>query len=96
MQWFRDARYGLFLNWGLYAIPAGEWQGKMFPGSGEEIMRDARIPLKDYERLASRFHPDRFDAEAWVKFAEDAGAKYIVVTAKDHDGFAMYRSAVST
>src|ERR1035438_2808908 len=95
MKWFRDAKFGLFIHWGLYAIPAGEWKGQMMPGLGEWIMHDARIPVKEYEQLASRFNPVQFDAEAWVKFAEEAGVKYIVITAKHHDGFAMFRSAVS-
>jgi alpha-L-fucosidase len=95
MKWFRESKFGLFIHWGLYAVPAGEWKGRMFPGPGEWIMHDARIPVKDYEPLAARFNPIDFDAEGWVKFAEDAGAKYIVVTAKHHDGFAMFRSMVS-
>jgi len=95
MKWFREAKFGLFIHWGLYAIPAGEWRGQTIPGLGEWIMHDARIPVKDYEHLASQFNPVQFDAEAWVKFAEDAGVKYIVITAKHHDGFAMYHSAVS-
>jgi alpha-L-fucosidase len=95
MKWFREAKYGLFIHWGLYAIPAGEWKGQAMPGPGEWIMHDARIPVKEYEQLASQFNPSQFDAEAWVKFAEDAGVKYIVITAKHHDGFAMYHSAVS-
>src|ERR1039457_2551892 len=93
MKWFRDAKFGLFIQWGLYAIPAGEWKGQMMPGLGEWIMHDARIPVKEYEPLASRFNPVQFDAEAWVKFAEEAGVKYIVITAKHHDGFAMFHSA---
>jgi alpha-L-fucosidase len=95
MKWFRDAKYGMFIHWGLYAIPAGEWKGQMIAGPGELIMRDARIPVKEYEQLASQFNPVKFDAEAWVKFADEAGVKYIVITAKDHDGFAMYHSAVN-
>jgi alpha-L-fucosidase len=94
-KWFQEAKFGLFIHWGLYAIPAGEWNGRMIPGPGELIMRNARIPVKEYEQLASRFNPTQFDAEAWVKFAEDSGMKYIVVTAKHYDGFAMYHSAVS-
>src|ERR1017187_5294276 len=95
MKWFRDAKFGLFIHWGLYAIPAGEWKGQMMPGLGEWIMHDGRIPVKESEPLASRFNPVQFDAEAWVKFAEEAGVKYIVITAKHHDGFAMFHSAVS-
>jgi alpha-L-fucosidase len=95
MKWFREAKFGLFIHWGLYAIPAGEWKGQMIPGLGEWIMRNAHIPVKEYEQLSAQFNPTQFDAEAWVKFAEDSGMKYIVITAKHHDGFAMYRSAAS-
>jgi alpha-L-fucosidase len=93
--WFGEAKFGLLIQWGLYAAPAGEWKGQLIPGPGEWIMRNARIPLKEYEQLASSFRPTQFDAEAWAKMAEEAGAKYVVVTAKDRDGFAMYRSASS-
>jgi alpha-L-fucosidase len=92
---FRQATFGLGIRWGLYSVPAGEWKGQAFSGPGEWIMREARIPVKEYAQLASQFTPAQFDAEAWVKFAEEAGAKYLVVTAKDRDGFAMYRSAAS-
>jgi alpha-L-fucosidase len=95
MSWFHEAKYGLFIHWGHYSIPAGEWKGQLIPGPGEWIMHEARIPVAEYEQLATRFNPNEFDAEAWVKFAEDAGMKYIVITAKHDDGFAMYRSAVS-
>jgi alpha-L-fucosidase len=95
MRWFRDAKFGLSIHWGLYAIPAGEWNGQMIPGSGDWIMHNARIPVREYERLATRFNPTQFDAESWVKFAEDSGAKYIVITAKQDDGFAMFKSAAS-
>src|SRR5512132_3760142 len=96
LKWFRDAKYGLFIHWGLYAIPAGEWKGKTIPGIGEWIMNRARIPVKEYEQLASQFNPVKFDADAWVKLAKDAGMKYIVITSKHHDGFALFDSKVST
>jgi alpha-L-fucosidase len=95
IAWFREAKYGLFIHWGPYAIPAGEWQGKRVPGFGEWIMHAAKIPARDYAAMASAWNPAKFDAEAWVKLAEDAGMKYIVVTAKHHDGFALFRSAAS-
>jgi alpha-L-fucosidase len=95
MAWFRQAKFGLFIHWGLYAIPAGEWKGKPIAGIGEWIMNRAKIPVTEYEQLATRFNPTKFDAEAWVQMAEDAGMKYIVITSKHHDGFAMYHSAVS-
>lgn len=95
IAWFRQAKFGLFIHWGLYSIPAGIWQGRHIPGIGEWIMHNAPIPLKDYERLAGGFDPHGFNADAWVQLAQDAGMKYIVITAKHHDGFAMFHSRVS-
>jgi alpha-L-fucosidase len=95
MEWFRQAKFGLFIHWGLYCIPAGEWNGKRVPGIGEWIMHNAPVPVTEYEQLAKQFNPIKFDAEAWVQMAEDAGMKYIVITSKHHDGFAMYHSHVS-
>jgi alpha-L-fucosidase len=95
MKWFREAKFGLFIHWGLYCIPAGEWQGKKVPGIGEWIMNRAKIPVKEYEQLATQFNPVRFNAEEWVQVAQDAGMKYLVITSKHHDGFAMYHSQVS-
>jgi len=95
MAWFREAKFGLFIHWGLYAIPAGEWKGQRSPGIGEWVMHRMKIPVREYEQLAGQFNPFKFDAEEWVKMAEDAGMKYIVITSKHHDGFAMYRSKVS-
>src|SRR5512134_1436789 len=65
LAWFHGAKYGLFIHWGLYAIPAGEWKGKRVPGIGEWIMFRARIPVSEYEQLAAQWNPVRFDAEAW-------------------------------
>jgi alpha-L-fucosidase len=95
MKWFREAKFGLFIHWGLYSIPAGEWKGQPIPGIGEWIMNHAKIPVAEYEQLAKQFNPVKFDAEAWVQMAQDAGMKYIVITSKHHDGFAMYHSSVS-
>jgi alpha-L-fucosidase len=95
MKWFREAKFGLFIHWGLYSIPAGEWKGKPIAGIGEWIMNRAKIPVTEYEQLAKQFNPVKFNAEAWVQMAEDAGMKYIVITSKHHDGFAMYHSTVS-
>jgi alpha-L-fucosidase len=95
LAWFHEAKYGLFIHWGLYAVPAGEWKGRRIPGIGEWIMNRARIPVREYEQLASRFNPVKFDAAAWVQLAKDAGMKYIVITSKHHDGFALYDSKVS-
>ena len=60
LRWFHEAKYGLFINWGLYAIPAGEWKGKPIRGIGEWIMHNARIPVKEYELLAKQFNPVKF------------------------------------
>jgi alpha-L-fucosidase len=95
MQWFRDAKFGLFIHWGLYCIPAGEWKGQRVPGIGEWVMNHAQIPATEYAQLANQFDPVKFNAEQWVQMAQDAGMKYIVITAKHHDGFAMYHSEVS-
>jgi alpha-L-fucosidase len=95
LAWFREAKYGLFIHWGLYAIPAGEWQGKPVPGIGEWIMNRAKIPVREYEALAKQWNPVKFDAEAWVRLAQDAGMRYIVITSKHHDGFALYGSKAS-
>lgn len=95
MKWFRDSKFGLFIHWGLYSIPAGEWKGKIYNGASEWLMERAQIPVKEYEQLAKKFNPTKFNAEEWVKIAKDAGMKYIVITAKHHDGFAMYHSKAS-
>ncbi len=95
MQWFREAKFGLFIHWGLYAVPAGTWKGQQIGGIGEWIMNRAKIPVKEYEQLAGQFNPVKFNAEEWVQMAEDAGMKYIVITSKHHDGFAMYGSKAS-
>ncbi len=95
MAWFRDAKYGLFIHWGLYAIPAGVWKGKAVRPSSEWIMAHASIPVKEYEPLAKQFNPVDFNADQWVRMAKDAGMKYIVFTAKHGDGFAMYHSLVT-
>jgi alpha-L-fucosidase len=93
MDWWRKARFGLFIHWGLYAIPAGEWNGS--EGHGEWIRDTAKIPLQDYDKLIHEFNPVDFDAREWVKLAKNAGMKYIVFTTKHHDGFALYDSKVS-
>src|SRR5690606_4640406 len=95
VQWFKDAKFGMFIHWGLYSHLGGEWNGKRYYGSGEWIMNQARIPVKEYEAAAKGFNPVNFDAEEWAQLAKDAGMKYMVITAKHHEGFAMYKSSVS-
>lgn len=95
MEWFRDAKYGLFIHWGLYSILAGEWKGKTQDSAAEWIMHNERIPLKKYSRLAEQFNPIHFNAEQWVDRALEYGAKYLCFTAKHHDGFAMFDSKAS-
>lgn len=95
MDWWKEARFGLFIHWGLYAQPAGEWKGEEIPGISEWIMARAEIPVKEYEQLASTFNPVKYDADQWVRLAKEAGMKYIVITSKHHDGFAMFHSKAS-
>ncbi|NLX96774.1 MAG: alpha-L-fucosidase [Rhodopirellula sp.] len=90
MQWWRDARFGMFIHWGLYAIPAGTWDGKQVPGIGEWIMDRANIPVDKYEKLAAQFNPAKYDPAAWAQIAADAGMKYLVITSKHHDGFCLF------
>src|SRR5580700_5823885 len=94
MQWWREARFGMFIHWGLYSIPAGTWDGKQIPGIGEWIMNNASIPVADYKALAPKFNPTGFSAHDIVALAKAAGMKYIVITSKHHDGFAMFDSKV--
>ncbi len=93
MQWWREARFGMFIHWGLYAVPAGEWGGKT--NYGEWIRNNAQIPISVYDKFVAQFNPVKFKAADWVRAAKDAGMKYIVITSKHHDGFALFNSRVS-
>ncbi len=95
MGWWREAKFGMFIHWGVYSVPAGFYNGKAVPGIGEWIMNRGKIPMAEYEKYPGEFNPTKFNAEEWVQIAQDAGVKYIVITCKHHDGFAMYQSAVS-
>jgi alpha-L-fucosidase len=95
MAWWREARFGMFIHWGLYAVPAGQWEGKEIGGISEWIMNSAQIPIPEYEKLTKQFNPVKFNAEQWVRMAKRAGMKYIVITSKHHDGFCLWDSKVS-
>jgi alpha-L-fucosidase len=95
LEWFRHDKYGMFIHWGLYAIPAGYWKGQRSPGIGEWVQHRLQIPVREYEQLATHFYPVNFNADAWAQLAVDAGMKYVVITSKHHDGFALFKSAVS-
>ncbi len=92
MGWWREARFGMFIHWGLYAVAAGEWKGHTTKGAGEWIMHTEKVPVSDYETLVPQFNPVKFDAKKWVEIAKGAGMKYIVITTKHHDGFSLYDS----
>lgn len=93
MQWWQEARFGMFIHWGLYSIPSGTWQGKKFQGGGEDILTTAKIPLQEYTALAKQFNPKKFNAKEWVSIAKNTGMKYIVMTAKYRDGFCLFDSS---
>lgn len=95
MEWWRDARFGMFVHWGVYAVPAGTYKGKRIDGIGEWIMHRAQIPVAEYERFADAFNPIGFNADEWVRLAKNAGMKYIVITSKHHDGFCLWDSKVT-
>ena len=95
MQWWTDAKFGMFIHWGVYSVPAGTYHGEKIPGIGEWIMHNAKIPMAEYQKYASEFNPVKYDPEAWVRLAKNAGMKYIVITSKHHDGFALFDSKVT-
>ena len=94
MQWWRDARFGMFIHWGVYSVPAGTYKGEKIWGNGEWIMNGVtgKIPVAVYKDFAKQFNPVKYDPDAWVRLAKEAGMKYIVITAKHHDGFALFDS----
>jgi alpha-L-fucosidase len=96
MEWWREARFGMFIHWGVYAVPAGTYKGQKINRIGEWIMNRGKIPVADYQQFAKQFNPVKYDADAWVRMAKDAGMKYIVITSKHHDGFALFDSKAST
>lgn len=95
MEWYADAKFGCFIHWGVYAVPAGIWKDQEIGGYTEHLMRKTKIPTAEYvKELVVPFNPTAFDADEWMRTIRDAGMKYVVITAKHHDGFAMYFSDV--
>jgi alpha-L-fucosidase len=90
MAWFRDAKFGMFIHWGLYSVPGGVWKDKQEKACAEWAMETLHIPVSEYEKYRDQFNPVQFDAKRWVQIAKDAGMKYIVITSKHHEGFAMF------
>ena len=95
MKWWREARFGMFIHWGVYAALAGVYKGEEIPGIGEWIMLRAKVPVADYARYSKQFNPVKYDPDAWVRLAKEAGMKYLVITSKHHDGFALFDSKVT-
>ncbi|HEX9046899.1 MAG TPA: alpha-L-fucosidase [Verrucomicrobiae bacterium] len=95
MAWWRDAKFGLFIHWGVYSVPAGYYHDKPVAGIGEWIMNRGKIPMAEYQQFAKEYNPVKYNADDWVKAAKDAGMKYIVITAKHHDGFANFQTEAS-
>ncbi len=97
LEWFRDAKFGMFIHWGPYSQLAGEYGGRQvqLDRNAEWIMKELTIPVDEYRKLAHNLNPDKFNAREWVRLAKTTGMKYLVITAKHHDGFAMYNSKIS-
>jgi alpha-L-fucosidase len=96
MEWWHEAKFGMFIHWGVYAVPAGTYKDEQLTGGlGEWIMHRGKIPVAEYKAYAAEFNPVKYDPDAWVRLAKAAGMKYIVITAKHHDGFALFDSKVT-
>jgi alpha-L-fucosidase len=95
LAWFREAKFGLMITWGMHAVPAGTHNGEKIGAYGEHIMRVGQIPVAEYKPYAKAFNPVNYDPDAWVRLAKEAGMKYIVIITKHHDGFALWDSKAS-
>jgi alpha-L-fucosidase len=95
MAWWREAKFGMFIHWGVYAVPAGTYDGKQINGIGEWIMRNGKIPVASYQAFAKDFNPVKYDPAAWASLAKEAGMRYMVITSKHHDGFTLFPTAAS-
>ena len=95
MQWWHDARFGMFIHWGVYSVPAGTYNGQQIPSIGEWIMCNGKIPMAEYQKFATQYNPVKYNPDDWVRLAKEAGMKYIVITAKHHDGFANFETKAS-
>jgi alpha-L-fucosidase len=95
IEWWKQAKFGMFIHWGIYSLPGGEWKGKKVSGYAEHLMRKEKISRQDYLELAHQFNPVQFNAEEWILHAKAAGMNYFIITAKHHDGFAMFDSRFS-
>ncbi len=95
MRWWKEAKFGMFIHWGVYSVPGGIYNGKENRSVGEWIMNKEKIPVGEYKEYAKQFNPTKYDPESWVKLAKEAGMKYIVITSKHHDGFALFDTKAS-
>ncbi len=92
MRWWQEGKFGMFVHWGVYSTTGGLYKGQKLPNSAEWMMCRGKIPIAEYEKYAAEFNPVKFDADEFVGLAKKTGMKYLVITAKHHDGFAMFGS----